>query len=622
MNKILFTACCVGLLLLGGTINAQVSTITNLEELNQLTDSCSTLLQTRRGPCIGISASQSGEGGSSVPGTYIHAVLKAGGTPVIIPLMNNVATLREIVAGLDGLIMTGGEDVNPRFYKEQPIEQLGDVDSVRDVYDLMLIKMAADRNIPLLGICRGEQLINVAFGGSLYQDIPSQHPSAITHRQSEPKEQGTHTVTVSTGSLLASVIGDNTFSVNSFHHQAIKKVAPNFRVVAWAPDSTVEAIEAYPGRSILAVQWHPEGLVAGGDTTMLKIFKYMIHKSETYRKAKELHQRILSVDTHCDTPLEFRRAGFNIGEREENQVNIPKMEEGKLDAIFLAAYVGQGPRDNESLQKAVDRVTFLINGIYSQVKNNSETCGIARTVADLQQLKSEGKKAIFIGIENGYGIGKDIANLSRYKAMGVNYMTLCHTKNNDICDTSNRSIVKEWGGLSPFGYKVVKEMNRLGMVIDISHAGDSTFWDVINSSKQPIVATHSATRALCNRDRNLTDQQMKALAKNGGVIQVCPLDEYINANKNKASLEDFLNHIDHAVKVAGIDHVGIGSDFDGGGGVPGINGTNDMINITTSLLERGYTEEEIGKIWGGNFFRVLSTVQAGADKSVAKSKKI
>ena len=226
MNKILFTACCVGLLLLGGTINAQVSTITNLEELNQLTDSCSTLLQTRRGPCIGISASQSGEGGSSVPGTYIHAVLKAGGTPVIIPLMNNVATLREIVAGLDGLIMTGGEDVNPRFYKEQPIEQLGDVDSVRDVYDLMLIKMAADRNIPLLGICRGEQLINVAFGGSLYQDIPSQHPSAITHRQNEPKEQGTHSVTVSTGSLLASVIGDNTFSVTLFIIRRLKRLHP------------------------------------------------------------------------------------------------------------------------------------------------------------------------------------------------------------------------------------------------------------------------------------------------------------------------------------------------------------------------------------------------------------
>lgn len=622
MKKILFAACCVGYFLFGGNVNAQISAITNLNELNVLTDSCFVNSPARRGPYIGISASQSGEGGTSVPGTYINAVVKAGGTPVIIPLMNNGATLRDIVAGLDGLIMTGGEDVNPRFYKEQSIEQLGDVDSVRDVYDLMLVKMAADRNIPLLGICRGEQLINVAFGGSLYQDIPTQHPSAITHRQNEPKEKGTHIVSVTFGSELASIIGANNFTVNSFHHQAIKKIAPDFKVVAWAPDSTVEAIEAYPGRSIMAVQWHPEGLVAGGDTTMLKIFQYIVHKSEIFRKAKEIHQRILSVDTHCDTPLEFRRTGFSIGDREDNQVNIPKMEEGKLDAIFFAAYVGQGPRDDESLQKAIDRVTSLINGIYTQVEKNSEVCNIAYTVADLQRLKSEGKKAIFIGIENGYGIGKDIHLLAKYKAMGVSYMTLCHTKNNDICDTSNRNIAKEWGGLSPFGRKVVKEMNRLGMVIDISHAGDSTFWDVIKLSKQPIVATHSATRALCDRDRNLTDQQMKALAKNGGVIQVCPLDEYINTNKNNATLEDFLNHIEHAIKVAGIDHVGIGSDFDGGGGVPGINGANDMINITTHLLERGYTEDDIAKIWGGNFFRVLSEVQVGEGKPVMQPKKI
>ena len=334
-----------------------------------------------------------------------------------------------------------------------------------------------------------------------------------------------------------------------------------------------------------------------------------LNKSEILRKAQEIHERNLSVDTHCDTPLEFSRAGFSIGNRESNQVNIPKMEEGKLDAVFFAAYIGQGPRDDASLQKAVERVNFLIDGIYNQVQQNSDVCGIAYTVSDLQRLKSEKKKAIFIGIENGYGIGKDLSLLAKYKARGVNYMTLCHIQNNDICDTSNRKVKKEWGGLSPFGRKVVKRMNRLGMIIDVSHVSEDTFWEVMKLSKKPVVATHSATRALCDHDRNLTDLQLKALARNGGVIQICPVDNYIKLDYKTANLEDFLNHIEHAVKVAGIDHVGIGCDFDGGGGVPGINGANDMINVTMGLIERGYSEEDIAKIIGGNFFHVLSQVQ-------------
>ncbi len=565
-------------------------------------------------PLIALSSSQYGDRGSSVSGTYVNAILKAGGLPVIIPLMTDAKTVRILLENVDGLIMTGGEDIRPHLYNEYPIEQIGAVDSIRDVYDLMLIQLASNRNMPILGICRGEQLMNVAFGGSLYQDIPTQHPSSVKHLQSAPKSSGTHSIDVLSSSLLSNIIGrDSQIVVNSFHHQSVKGLASGFKVGAYASDGIVESIETTDGRPMLAVQWHPEAMVDGGDTIMGKIFQYLITQAGYYRKARSIHQRILSVDTHCDTPLWFRRSNFNMGKRDTNQINIPKMKEGYLDAIFFAAFISQGNRDVESSEKAVSAVTNLINGIYKQVNMNTEVCGISRTAKEAQLLKEDGKKAIFIGIENGYGIGKDLKNLSLFKSMGVTYMTLCHTKNNDICDTSNRKIEKEWGGLSPFGSQVVKEMNRLGILIDISHASDSTFWDVIHTSKQPVVATHSATRTLCNHDRNLSDLQLKALADKGGVIQVCPFASYINVSKDKATFNQYIDHIEHAIKIAGIDHVGIGSDFDGGAGIARINGANDMINITIALLQRGYNEDDIEKIWGKNFFRVLDQVQAAYD---------
>lgn len=585
----------------------------DLTGLYKLTDSENVGVKAKYSPLIGVSASRSKSGGSSVPGTYIQAILKAGGTPVIIPVMTESKMLRNIVKNLDGLVMTGGEDFNPSYYKEDIIPDMNDVDSVRDIYDLVLLKLATDRNVPVLGICRGEQAINVAFGGTLYQDIPSQHKdSIIKHRQTEPKEQGTHLVSIAKDSELFKILNTTEVLVNSFHHQGVKDVAPNFRIVAYAPDGIAEAVEAYPNRTILGVQWHPEGHIAGGDTTMLKIFDHIVKQAGLYHRAKELHQNMLSVDTHCDTPLEFKKEGFDIGKRENNQVNIPKMEEGMLDAIFFAVYTAQGPRDEISSQKIVQKIDGLIDGIYAQAEKNKDVCGIAYTADDLVRLKAEGKKAIFIGIENGYGIGKDIANVARFKGRGVNYITLCHTKPNDICDSSSDQ--PEWNGLSGFGKKVVKEMNRVGILVDISHVSEKTFYDVIALSSQPIIASHSSVKALCDHDRNLTDQQLRALAKNGGVAQICLVDLFMNKDKSKASLMDAIEHIDHAVKVAGIDHVGIASDFDGGGGIIGCNGSNDMINITVKLLERGYSGEDIAKIWGKNFLRVLSTVQAAAKK--------
>lgn len=596
------------------SLKGQEAIVPDLQKLYEYTDSHFADPRANQQPLIGVSSSRTSSGGSSVPGTYIEAILKAGGQPLIIPVMTNGTVLRDIVKYLDGLVMTGGEDFNPLYYKEQAIPDMNDIDSIRDIYDLVLLKLATDRNVPVLGICRGEQAINVAFGGTLYQDIPTQHQDkSVKHRQSEPKEIGTHKVSVAEDSQLSKILGKTEVFVNSFHHQGVKAVAPGFKSVATAQDGIVEAIEAYPDKRIIGVQWHPEGHVAGGDTTMLKLFKFIVSEAKTFRKAKELHKRIFSIDTHCDTPLEFKKAGFDIGKRESNQVNIPKMKEGMLDAIFFAAYTAQGARDKVSSQAAVDKIEGLIKGIHSQVEENNDMSEIAYTTDDLARIKSAKKKAIFIGIENGYGIGKDIQNIARFKKMGVNYITLCHTKDNDICDTSSDT-THEWNGLSPFGKEVVKEMNRQGVMIDISHVSEKTFWDVIKLTTKPIIASHSSVQALCYHDRNLTDKQMQALAKNGGVVQICLVDLFVNKGRKKASLTDAIEHIDYAVKVAGMNHVGIASDFDGGGGLIGCNGSNDMINITMKLIEKGYSDEDIAKIWGGNFLRVMATVQKGTQK--------
>lgn len=330
---------------------------------------------------------------------------------------------------------------------------------------------------------------------------------------------------------------------------------------------------------------------------------------EILEQAGEMHRHFLSIDTHTDTPtLMKRRKGFDIGNETAGQVDLPKMEKGMLDGVFMAAFVHQGPRNRASSDSAVRVVDHYIDLVCRQVEINKGRCGIARTADDMERLKKEEKKAIFLGIENGYGIGKDIANLKRFKKKGISYITLCHTYNNDLCDTSNR-VAKEWGGLSPFGKEVVKEMNRLGLIIDVSHAGENTFQDVVRLSEKPIIASHSGCKAIYNHNRNLSDGQLRALAENGGVIHIYLVDVFLNPNRKEATLDDMLNHLDHAVRVAGINHVGIGTDFDGGGGVAGCLHAGQLLHITAGLIERGYTEEEIAKIWGGNFLRVMREVQ-------------
>lgn len=576
-----------------------------LTQLNQKVDSES-IPGVKRRPLIGISTDVNPKR-TAVNTAYVQSVILSGGIPYMIPVTDNVEVLRQIVSQLDGIVLTGGEDIQPDYYGDTPDDKLEEVSPARDTFDLMVLKMATDRNIPILGICRGLQLMNVAFGGTLYQDLPTQHPSAINHRQKESGTIPTHPVSIIKGSKLAEITGQEMLQVNTFHHQAIWKLAPGFKVTAWAPDSVVEAIEAYPVRQILGVQFHPEIFTAAGDTTMRKLFKFLINKADTFNLAKDIHSRILSIDTHTDTPLWFKD-GYSVGLRKDNMVNIQKMEEGKLDAQFLAAFIWQGKRDDVSSQKAVESTTRLIQSIYDEVEKYKEFCGIALTEEDLVRLKGEGKKAFFIGIENGYAIGKDLKNIDKYKQMGVNYITLCHSYDNDICHSSTHT-EDAAKGLSRFGRDVVKEMNRLGIMVDVSHASEGTFWDAIKYSTQPIIASHSSARALCDHDRNLTDEQLRALAKNGGVVQLCLLDAYIHKDPKAASVCDAAEHLDHMIKVAGIDHVGIGTDFDGGGGLQGCKGDNDLINLTIKMIEKGYTEEDLRKIWGGNLLRVMKQVQ-------------
>lgn len=565
-------------------------------------------------PLIGVSANQK-EGLSCINNTYIQSVADAGGAPVLIPVTTNLDALSAIVSQLDGLLLTGGGDINPLMWEEEPIPALQEGDPVRDTYDFMLLKLAADRCIPVFGICRGHQLINMAFGGSMYQDIRTQHPTeTIKHSQQHDKAFASHTVTVEPNSLLG-ILTDNQdkIKVNSLHHQAVKEVAPGFKANATASDGINEGMEAYPFYPLFSVQWHPETMADAGDELMRELFRFHIEEATLYNLAKSIHRTILSIDSHCDTP-QFFDEDFDIGRQGPSKVNLPLMEMGHIDAAFLVAYQAQGERDDQSLQEASDFAFRRFRQIREQVALQEQRVGVATNTDDLIRLKKEGKKAFFIAVENGYAMGKDLGNLERFKEEGVTYITLCHNGSNDLCDSAVGE--PEWNGLSPLGKEAVQEMNRLGIMVDVSHASEATFYDVMKESSVPVIASHSSVRALCDHPRNLTDDQIRAIAAKGGVVQICLYNEFINPEPAKASIDDALEHIRYVVDLVGVDYVGIGSDFDGGGELLGCRSSNELIQITVKLLGLGYTEPEIEKIWGGNLLRVMNAVQqaAGVDQ--------
>ena len=558
-------------------------------------------------PVIGISANRKDQL-SCIAEPYYQSVIRAGGVPVLIPVMTDVAVLTAIVKRLDGIIFSGGGDIDPRFLSEDPIPELEDSDLYRDTCDLILLRLAFAHQLPVMGICRGHQLINIAFGGSLYQDIHTQFsPKALRHSQSEPRHCATHAVQImDKNSVLSRIMqGKDTIQVNSFHHQAVKEVAPEFKASACSSDGLNEAMEHAEYR-IFSVQWHPETMAASGNEEMTGLFRYLVSCAKRFAEAKDLHKKIITIDSHTDTPMFFPKT-FDLGKKEGGKVNLPLMEEGHLDAVCMVAYIPQGNRDVIASQKATEYAVERLSQIIKQEKLQDKRMGIAYSPDDLRRLKDAEKKAIYLGIENGYAIGKEIANLAMFKALGVAYITLCHNRNNDICDAAADQ--PEWNGLSPFGKETILEMNRLGIMIDISHASEKTFYDVLQHSCVPIIASHSSVRALADHPRNLNDEQIKALAAAGGVMQICLYKYFLNQEPEKASLSDVVRHITYVVDLVGVDYVGIGSDFDGDGEVIGCRSANELFQITIRLLEAGFDAESIAKIWGGNLLRVMRTVQ-------------
>ena len=381
-------------------------------------------------------------------------------------------------------------------------------------------------------------------------------------------------------------------------------------------------------------------------------------EEQLIKRADKIQASILTVDTHCDTPMEFSDPAFDLGVKSDDGcVDFPKMIEGGLHAEFFAVFTGQGPRNDSTYNKVHQKALDIFNALIKNVEKNSNTAEIATTPDDAYRLMKEGKIAAFIGVENGYPIGKDLTRIKQYYDLGARYITLAHTKNNDICDSSTDPAGPENEGLSPFGKEVVQEMNRLGMMIDISHISDKSFYDVLKVTKAPVLASHSSCRALCGSPRNLTDDMLLALKENGGVIQICILGNYLKtpepnpeldsklkelqdrygdynalsdtmkkvirkeyrdiqkSYEKPATVKDVVDHIDHVVQVIGSDYVGIGTDFDGGGGVEGCRTAAEMKNITIELLRRGYSKSDITKIWGGNVMRVLRKVEEMGKKT-------
>ncbi len=378
------------------------------------------------------------------------------------------------------------------------------------------------------------------------------------------------------------------------------------------------------------------------------------------KKAAAIHHSVITIDSHTDTPMQMMQKGFDMtvrhdAKRDHSKIDFPRMKEGGLDAVFFAVFVSQGPRTADGNEKVRQKAVALFDTIDAVIGRNHLFAEKAVSPDAIPALKKQGKRAVFIGIENGYAVGNDKSLVSTYYLRGARYITLCHTKNNDICDSSTDTV--GYNGLSPFGYEVVQEMNHVGVMVDVSHTSDKTVRDVLAFTKAPVIASHSCAKAICNNPRNLSDDLLKAIAKNGGVVQMCILSDYVKtplpnpardsaraAIRKKyhdfdglsddemkearqawttvndsypqklATVSDVADHIDHMVKVAGIRHVGIGTDFDGGGGVEGCYDVSEMGNITLELVRRGYSSGDIRKIWGGNLVRVMKKTAAVAEK--------
>ena len=345
----------------------------------------------------------------------------------------------------------------------------------------------------------------------------------------------------------------------------------------------------------------------------LKLFEWLVHQANNFYVAKKLHSRILTLDTHCDTPMFFPQ-GIHFEQRDPRiLVDLHKMTDGRQDATIMAAYLPQ-PKMGETFSSKVafdvktpkEYADTIFDKIEDIVKNNRHYLSIARSPAELYEDKRKGRKSIMFAIENALALNHDIANLKHFAQRGVVYITLCHNGDNDICDSAKGSETHH--GVSKFGQQVIKEMNRLGIMVDLSHAAESSFFDALEISETPIVCSHSNCKALCDVPRNLSDEQLRRLAKKGGVAHITLYGGFLR-KEGEASILDAIAHLEHAISIMGIEHVGLGTDFDGDGGVRGMADASEVINFTLHLLRRKFNERDIQKIWGGNWLRVMAQVQ-------------
>ena len=567
-------------------------------------------------PVIGITANYS-DIDATVRDRYYKQIINAGGVPVIIPPIADTAIVADTLEKVDGILLTGGGDYNPLWCGEEPSPKLHNINKERDAAELILTRLAYNKQIPMLGICRGIQTLAMALGGHVAQDISSQ--ATIKHSQDADREEATHSVIIEEGSILFSIYHNRIGSlpVNSFHHQAVDNPGSLFRATAHSKDGIIEAIESTEYKNVMGVQWHPEWLGKDG----LPLFKWLVDSAREYKNVGEIHSRVLTLDTHCDTPMFFHE-GVDFTKRDSRiLVDLHKMTDGRQDATIMVAYLPQPKEGQEFYENIKPNQAFpkgrmsitpatyadsIFDIIESTVARVPDYLGIARTSADLYANKQMGKKSIMLGIENGLAIEHSLDKLKHFADRGIVYMTLCHNGDNDICDSARGC--NTHNGVSEFGEQVIKEMNRLGIMVDMSHAGEKSFYDALEISEKPIVCSHSNSRILCDHPRNLTDDQLRAIAAKGGVVHTTFYHGFLQKT-GEADILDGIKHLEHAIDIMGIDHVGIGTDFDGDGGVRGMRDASDIQQFTRQLLRRRYSESDIAKIWGGNWLRVMEKVQ-------------
>ncbi len=384
-------------------------------------------------------------------------------------------------------------------------------------------------------------------------------------------------------------------------------------------------------------------------------------EAEILEEARRIHDAVLTLCTHIDIPFNYMTEEVDPGNvNEDFQVDYPRMQEGGLDAGFFIVYYGQTERTPEGYERAKEGAMTKFEAIHRATERHADVIGFTDTADGLEAIHAEGRLVAMIGIENGFVIGKDLSLLETYRDLGARYVTLTHNGHNDIGDSTNPRAdlgdeEEEHGGLSEFGREVVAEMNRLGMLVDVSHTSKKTMMQAAELSRAPLIASHSSTKALADVTRNMDDEQLRALAANGGVMQTVALRGFVKvdppekvaeteaalaefglesragfgslseedqaalrarlgeiSDRYPVTVSDFVDHIDHAVEVMGLDHVGISSDFDGGGGVDGWDDASETLNVTVELVRRGYTEDQIRQLWSGNTLRILREAEAVA----------